>query len=361
MNPCVYPAAFFAAANTTDGFVSLFASVFSSKQLHKIWIVKGTPGSGKSTFFNRCACACESKGVYVQRIYCSADPSSLDGIIVPQAGVAMLDGTAPHTTDPTYPGTVERVINFFNFIDCDALEKEKEKLVALLEEKSAAFTTAYHFLNACAPLYAVRMNILRAAFDTQKAQKCICTLLDKAPPICGKHDAFFFDAISCFGMHSLPLPQAPQHFTVESHLGLEMLFMEHLSNELNRRHIFHAKVHAVPFRQCFSALLCGNACYAACPKNGENHSCDVSRFLLPNMSKKSLRNALVPLLKEEKNLLDLATASFLCAGTVHDRVEALYHPYIHFDALNAFCDTFIKKTFLPAVFTSKSSDIINNL
>ena len=40
---------FFAAANTEEGFYSIFESVFPPSALDKIFIIKGGPGTGKST------------------------------------------------------------------------------------------------------------------------------------------------------------------------------------------------------------------------------------------------------------------------------------------------------------------------
>ena len=40
---------FFAAANTEEGFYSIFESVFPPSALDKIFIIKGGPGTGKTT------------------------------------------------------------------------------------------------------------------------------------------------------------------------------------------------------------------------------------------------------------------------------------------------------------------------
>ena len=46
---------FFAAANTEEGFYSIFESVFPPSALDKIFIIKGGPGTGKSTLMRQIA------------------------------------------------------------------------------------------------------------------------------------------------------------------------------------------------------------------------------------------------------------------------------------------------------------------
>ena len=38
-------------------------------------------------------------GYDVEYMHCSSDNNSLDGIVIPKIGVAMIDGTAPHVVD----------------------------------------------------------------------------------------------------------------------------------------------------------------------------------------------------------------------------------------------------------------------
>ena len=41
-------------------------------------------------------------GLKAWEILCSSDPDSLDGLILPEAGLAMVDGTAPHKSVTKY-------------------------------------------------------------------------------------------------------------------------------------------------------------------------------------------------------------------------------------------------------------------
>ena len=76
----------YAGANTRYGFVSIFDECF--KDIARIFILKGSSGCGKSTFMRRVAKKAYESGLTVDIIRCSADPDSLDGVIVHELGVA---------------------------------------------------------------------------------------------------------------------------------------------------------------------------------------------------------------------------------------------------------------------------------
>ena len=61
--------------------------------------VLGANGCGKSTFMRRTTAAMEERGLESVYIHCSGDPDSLDGVIFPAIGTAIVDGTAPHGMD----------------------------------------------------------------------------------------------------------------------------------------------------------------------------------------------------------------------------------------------------------------------
>ena len=45
--------AYFAASNSTAGFISYYEEVFRASRIGHIWAVKGGPGTGKSRFFSK--------------------------------------------------------------------------------------------------------------------------------------------------------------------------------------------------------------------------------------------------------------------------------------------------------------------
>lgn len=101
---------YFLGANTPMGFKSYFSYLTDSRQLDRLYILKGGPGTGKSSIMKKIAAAAEQRGLSCQYIHCSSDPDSLDGIYLKEIRTAMLDGTAPHTLEPALPGAFEELV-----------------------------------------------------------------------------------------------------------------------------------------------------------------------------------------------------------------------------------------------------------
>lgn len=87
---------FFLGANSPDGFHSFYDQLIDLNTAKEVIIIKGGPGSGKSSFMKRAAAPLTDAGYLTEYISCSADPDSLDGIIFPELGLAFVDGTQPH-------------------------------------------------------------------------------------------------------------------------------------------------------------------------------------------------------------------------------------------------------------------------
>lgn len=114
---------FFLGANTPRGFVSLFDELHDPYREHRLYIIKGGPGCGKSTLMKRIASEAQKRGISAERIHCGSDPDSLDGVLLPALGVSFCDGTAPHVVEPTFPGATEVLLDLGQFWDSEALFK----------------------------------------------------------------------------------------------------------------------------------------------------------------------------------------------------------------------------------------------
>jgi hypothetical protein len=123
--------AFFLGANTPGGFASYYGEWLDYHRLKRLYIIKGTPGNGKSGFMRRVAKRLGEKGYGCESILCSADPASLDGVYFPELGVAFADGTAPHAIEPKYPLAVECYLPLTQFADDAALALERDAVIGL--------------------------------------------------------------------------------------------------------------------------------------------------------------------------------------------------------------------------------------
>jgi len=139
---------YFPGANSYLGFYSFFDNIINLQTAKKVYIIKGGPGTGKSTFMKRIGDRLIEKGIFTEYFYCSSDFESLDGICASDFGVAFIDGTAPHIIDPVYPGAVEEILNLGEFFDTDKLSRLKVDIISLNTQINNYFNLAYSHLNS---------------------------------------------------------------------------------------------------------------------------------------------------------------------------------------------------------------------
>ena len=137
---------YFAASNTKDGFVSYFDEVFSDADCDRVFILKGGPGVGKSTFMKKLGTLAGERGFTAEYFYCSSDPSSLDGIIIKEKRTAVIDGTSPHAAEPKLAGAREIIIDLGKGWDLQGLFERKDEISAIVQKKSLHYKECYNFL-----------------------------------------------------------------------------------------------------------------------------------------------------------------------------------------------------------------------
>lgn len=150
---------YFPGNNTPKGFFSYYSFILKQREAKKIVCIKGGPGTGKSTFMRKIGETFLEKGENVDFLHCSADEDSLDGILLTDKKIALIDGTSPHVTDPITPGAVDEIINLGEFWNEEGIVKEKESIIDLNEECSRCYTFAYSYLEAVSCIYSMMENI----------------------------------------------------------------------------------------------------------------------------------------------------------------------------------------------------------
>ena len=132
---------YYAGGNTARGFYSLYDS--NLENLDKVFILKGGPGTGKSTLIKKVAADWNEKGYDIEMLHCSADINSVDGVIIRALGVGIVDGTAPHVIEPKAPGAVEQYVNLGEAWDASKLKESRSLIEEYAAKKSAAYEAAY--------------------------------------------------------------------------------------------------------------------------------------------------------------------------------------------------------------------------
>lgn len=138
----------FLGANTPQGFVSFFDELYNPYESCRAFIIKGGPGTGKSTFMRMVDEESRKQGFATEKVYCTSDPDSLDGIIVPESGICVADGTSPHILEPKFPGACENVINVGEFWDKELLYSKADEIRSLTLENSIHHRRSSKYLSA---------------------------------------------------------------------------------------------------------------------------------------------------------------------------------------------------------------------
>lgn len=142
----------FPGGNTANGSFNYF-NYMIPKNVNRIFCLKGGPGVGKSSFMKKIATEFINKNYDVELHYCPSDPSSLDGVVIKELGVVLLDATAPHIVDPKDPGAIDEIINFGDYWNVEGLEKNRDEIVECGKDISRSFKRAYKYLKASEPIY----------------------------------------------------------------------------------------------------------------------------------------------------------------------------------------------------------------
>lgn len=175
----------FPGNNTSQGFFSYFAYILPQQQAKRIYCLKGGPGTGKSTFLKHIGKRMAQEGLDLEYMHCASDPDSLDGLVIPALGVALIDGTAPHVTDPVNPGAVDEIVNLGEFWDGEAIRRDRDEIMRINGEIRRQYKRAFQYISAAKCLMDDIVETFEAATDKAgpllQAQRIIDSELMQVP------------------------------------------------------------------------------------------------------------------------------------------------------------------------------------
>lgn len=133
----------FPGAVTSQGFYSFYHYMIQQNTANRIFVLKGGPGVGKSTFMKKIANTILERGYDIEYHCCSSDNSSIDGVVIPDLRIAILDGTTPHIVDPKNPGAVDEIVNLGEYWDEAILKKSKKEIISCTAKISSYYPRVY--------------------------------------------------------------------------------------------------------------------------------------------------------------------------------------------------------------------------
>lgn len=342
---------YFLGANSPQGFYSLYDQLIDPKKAKAIYILKGGAGCGKSTLMRRVAQQMEQAGKCVEYIHCSADPESLDGILIPECNCAVVDGTAPHVSEPQFPGVVESYVNLGSCYNRKALQKAREEILTCMDGYKEHYARAYRCLRAASEI----QNDIRSTLITkemeEKAAKRARGILAREIGKCGdghgRVTKRFLRAVTHRGIvcyYTTAEILCKRIYVLEDHHYSSHLLLSHLLNgavsagldvilcpspmspELPE-HLLIPSL-SLAFVTAPAGLVWGRRPYRRI------HMTSMADNTLLQHNKARLRFAQ----KISSSLTDEAVGSLAQAKAMHDELEALYNPYVDFSKVEQIAD-----------------------
>ena len=341
----------FAGANSGAGFVSFYDTILSDSEIEHIYILKGGPGTGKSSFMRYAADRAKERGLSVELYKCSSDPDSLDAVVF-GGKYAILDGTAPHGVDPSFAGAREEIINLGAFWDSDKLQEQYPKIKELSSLKSESYTMAYRYLSASKNVSDINMKLVLPCFKEEKAKRAVDRLFESIKQ--GGGFEVSVGMIYSISMKGGVRYDTYEHFAdkiyvIDDHYECASLYLRLLMKK--------AMLTDTPVRVSYDPIDLDrpNAIFFPNDKKAfviASKKWDIEGDVRINMKRfvdleaiSKIRNEYRLNQKLASALLSSATDALECAGKYHFELENIYVSCMDFGSKEVFCRNFLNNLF----------------
>jgi hypothetical protein len=348
----------FPGGNTSKGFFSFFDYIIDRDRARRIFILKGGPGVGKSTLMKKISKVVTELGIDVEHLHCSSDPGSLDALVIPGWGTALIDGTAPHMTDPKTPGAVDEIINLGEFWNEAGISENRNEIIKVRDEISDCFARAYRYLGAALKICEDTEIINQRAMDRSAVSSISWEfsdmLFDMMPPaaVPGHERRMFASAITPDGLVNFldDLMTLDSIYVLEGFpgAGTEKVLERIKSEALERG--FDAEAFYCAFRpdKLEHLILPGlNTAFTTVNSYHATDACAVRKVDFRQMLDESRIENHLPELEynriESQRLINKALEILHKEKQLHDELESYYIPYMDFDAINNKQQEIIKR------------------
>ena len=329
---------FFASSNSYSGFRTYFDKIFNSYEYDRIFVLKGGPGTGKSTLMRKVANIYDNEKNTLELFRCSSDKNSLDAVIIERDGkrVAIIDGTAPHERDAVIPGAVDMLINLGEAIDESVLSKKKNEVLKLNCLKKESYKKTYYNLSKSSVFASnIKAEIINA-HDLEAVSKCCNEIIQRLD--CTKNERFDLRLISSFSKEGYSTLDSfktldSQCFNVFGTYGSEYIFITLLSDMLTNKSIPHVKIVSPLDPEITEAIYFKDSGIAIVGGDGKSPLCDMCEFLRFS-NKNSFLKRIEALDTCRLNYEKEASDCLKEASKYHFELEDMYTAAVDFDILN---------------------------
>lgn len=335
---------YFLGANSPTGFYSLYDHLLPPERARAIYILKGGPGCGKSTLMGKVGAWAQEAGMEPEYILCSGDPDSLDAVVLPERGAAIVDGTAPHVVEPKYPGAVERYVNMGDCYDKGALWSVRQEIMSCMSGYKGCYQRAYRCLGAAAEVMEDQRSTLLTDELSQKLAKRARGILSREIPrqkaeLPGRVTLRFLGAVTHRGpicLYDTALAQCGRVYALTDSFGLAHELLIHLLTGAVAAgcDVVACPDPMAPDRLAHLLLPQLELAFLTSPASLPLPGQPARRIRLDGAADSELLRRSRPRLRFAKKvsaaLMEEAVVSLAQAKSMHDDLEAIYNPHVDF-------------------------------
>ncbi len=352
----------FAAANSGRGFANFYNQVFAGESIERKYLIKGGPGTGKSSFMKKISTKASEKGYSVEFYNCSSDPSSLDAVVI-EGRVALMDATSPHSVECELAGARDNIVDLGAFWNSDGLEENIEQIKRLSAQKSSNYATAYAFLGSAMALEDEARRLSNMFTNHEKLETAVKRLVKKMPG--GEKYELKTGLCNSIGMRgqvrfdtyerSAAIVYYIDDFYKTGSLLLSMLASEGMKKGCKMRISYEpldpTHPDALYFEACNTAFVLREKKSEPTEENKEKiyKYINMKRFVdfgCAKMSKKqvkTIRNEYKTAIRFCEALVEEAATALKNAGEAHFELEKIYVKNMDFAAQSRFTDNFVEE------------------
>ncbi|MBQ8894064.1 MAG: hypothetical protein IJ043_06595 [Clostridia bacterium] len=346
----------FCAANSGEGFISFFDTILDEKK-HKVYYIKGGPGSGKSTLLKEISAKAEN----AELIYCSGDPASLDGVILPDQNAVIIDATSPHSHEPQYPAVGGNMIDLGE--GWTPAKMDQQAIIELSDQKKEIYKSCYSLLKSAASIHTGVFFPINKYFSISKAQALIDKIL-RQNALWEKREQpaqvqyRFLSGISPEGRITLTdsfEKLGKNAVILDDRWMISNFFLQLLDAKLTENGIAHINsYHPLLGKSILHHMIIPDANLSIVTKDGifQSDVADesiIKRISIQSMVDKSFieenKNKLAFIKRLEREILNLACSKLEDARNIHMRIEQEYAKGTDFNATAALKQNLINNLF----------------
>lgn len=329
----------FPGGNTSEGFYS-YHSYIVNGVTNRTFILKGGPGSGKSTIMKEIGKKYE-KYYTVEYHHCPSDSDSVDAVVLVEPKIAVIDGTAPHSIDPTMPGLLDEIVDLGKYIDESIISNYKDKILKAKFDNKNSYRSAYSFFRASSEILGEIVQNRKNVMDYVKINHLLSEMIGEIFRGCsygfkvGGKRHLFNQALTPAGLidYTETLVNNTSHkYIIEGNYGTgkdtilrriadEAVFLG-LDVEIFHQPLMPRKINSIIIPQLSVSIITNKI-----DIDNVEKVIDLNDFLIENIDLEDYNNIFYLLVERGIEKLKLAK-------TNHELLENYYYRAIDFDGIN---------------------------